>query len=99
MGVCSHGHSDHIGGVANHASKRGLFSLKKARYYVPPLLVDSLRAVTDASFAMAVTTEALENVNIIPFGVGDNIKVGVYVCCTCVCVCVCVCVCKHVSER
>ncbi|KAL8574323.1 hypothetical protein ACOMHN_015854 [Nucella lapillus] len=70
----SHGHIDHIGGVTNHASKRSLFSMKKARYYLPPLLVDSLRAVTDASYAMAETTEALQDVHILPLSGEDTAK-------------------------
>ena len=72
----SHGHTDHVGGVANHASKRGLFGMKKARYYVPPLLVENMRTVTNACFAMAQTTEALEDVNVLPFDVCDTISVS-----------------------
>ena len=72
----SHGHTDHVGGVANHVSKRGLFGMKKARYYVPPLLVSSLQTVTDACFAMAPTTEALEDVNVLPFDISDTVTVS-----------------------
>ena len=50
--------------------------MKKARYYVPPLLVSSLRTVTDACFAMAPTTEALEDVNVLPFDVNDTVTVS-----------------------
>ena len=72
----SHGHTDHVGGVANHASKRGLFGMRKARYYAPPHLVDSLRGMTDACFAMAASTGALEEVNVLPFDVCDTISVS-----------------------
>ncbi|PVD31165.1 hypothetical protein C0Q70_06576 [Pomacea canaliculata] len=64
----SHGHMDHIGAVSSHAAKRGLFGLRKAQYFVPPHLVEKLKSVTDASFAMSENTEALKDVNIIPFG-------------------------------
>ncbi|KAK7499142.1 hypothetical protein BaRGS_00009689 [Batillaria attramentaria] len=69
----SHGHLDHIGGVANHVSKRGLFGMRKARYFVPPHLVEDLKAVTSASCAMAQTTSALEDVDIRPFGLDETI--------------------------
>ena len=50
--------------------------MKKARYYVPPLLVENMRTVTNACFAMAQTTEALEDVNVLPFDVCDTISVS-----------------------
>lgn len=70
----SHGHMDHIGGVTNHASKRGLYGMRKARYFVPPHLVENLMAVTKANCAMAETTDALEDVNILPFGLDETVS-------------------------
>lgn len=74
--IASHGHMDHIGAVSSHAAKRGLFGLRKAQYFVPPHLVEKLKSVTDASFAMSENTEALKDVNIIPFGKNITINVS-----------------------
>lgn len=70
----THGHIDHCGGLVNHVAKRGLVNLKKARYYVPSYLVDPLQTIMKASLAMAITTEALDNVNILPFGLDDTVE-------------------------
>ena len=34
----SHGHTDHVGGIISHASKRGLYGMPPATYYLPPHL-------------------------------------------------------------
>ena len=70
-----HGHVDHIGGVASHVAKRGLFSMKPARYFVPQHLADPLQTVMRASYEMAQTVEALENVNIIPVTADEVVRV------------------------
>ena len=64
----------------NHASKRGLFGLKKANYYVPPALVDHLLQVTTASHAMSPTTDALNNMKILPLECNGYVQVIIAVC-------------------
>ncbi|KAK3740209.1 hypothetical protein RRG08_054232 [Elysia crispata] len=72
----THGHVDHIGGVASHVAKRGLFSMKPARYFVPQHLADPLQTVMRASYEMAQTVEALENVNIIPVTADEVVRIN-----------------------
>lgn len=72
----THGHVDHIGAVANHVAKRGLFSMKPARYFVPSHLAQPLQTVMKASYEMAQTVEALENVNIIPVVIDEIVRIN-----------------------
>ncbi|GFO07504.1 ribonuclease z [Plakobranchus ocellatus] len=72
----THGHVDHIGAVASHVAKRGLYSMKPARYFVPEHLAQPLQTVMKASYEMAQTVEALENVNIIPVASDEVVRIN-----------------------
>ncbi|CAG2211695.1 EXOC4 [Mytilus edulis] len=41
----SHGHMDHISGIAQHAAKRSLYGMKPAKYYSPVHLVEPLTSL------------------------------------------------------
>ncbi|KAH9525426.1 mitochondrial 3'-tRNA processing endonuclease Trz2 [Bulinus truncatus] len=72
----THGHVDHIGAVASHVSKRGLYGMKPARYFVPPHLLEPMKSSLQAHYQMAETVEALENVNISPFLPSDVVRLN-----------------------
>jgi len=45
--LLSHGHMDHLGGVAYHCSTRALRKMRPPTYVVPPVYADELRALFD----------------------------------------------------
>ena len=65
---------DHIAGILSHASKRGLYNMPPATYYVPPHLVQPL---TDATRAFTTMNEQPINLDLQPVTVGDIITVSI----------------------
>jgi hypothetical protein len=64
-----------VGALANHVAKRSLFNMKRASYYTLPELVQPIKDIMKASYAMAKTTEALSDVNVFPIGLEDTVQV------------------------
>lgn len=70
----SHGHMDHISGIAQHAAKRSLYGMKPAKYYSPVHLVEPLTSLCKMYGSIAGNIPELEKMNIIPAPVGEVIN-------------------------
>lgn len=74
----SHGHMDHIAGLYHHASKRSLYRLPQATYYVPPNLVDPLKSLGSLYSNITGRDKTdFGNLNIVPVIPGEKIEVSV----------------------
>lgn len=71
----SHGHMDHVSGLFQHATKRSLYNLSPAVYYVPPNLVETLRNVGKQLHSLSGTPDILLDLDIRPIQPGDSVLV------------------------
>ncbi|KAK3591487.1 hypothetical protein CHS0354_031593 [Potamilus streckersoni] len=72
----SHGHMDHISSIPQHSSRRELFGMKKASYYVPDHLLDLVKEVASTFHQINVTDKILDNLDVRPVTLQDKIKVA-----------------------
>ena len=68
----SHGHTDHVGAIISHASKRGLYGMPPATYYLAP---DLVKPLTDATKAFSVMNGEQINVNLRAVKIDERIQV------------------------
>lgn len=68
----SHGHADHVGGLARHAVRRHGRKLEEANYYVPHFLAAGTRALFNA---MQMLEGSPRSGKIIPIGLDDRIPI------------------------
>ena len=72
----SHGHMDHVSALFQHATKRNLYNLPPAVYYVPPHLVESLHKMGQLFHSLSGTPDALLHLDIRPIQPGDSVLVS-----------------------
>ncbi|MEL6430098.1 MAG: MBL fold metallo-hydrolase [Planctomycetota bacterium] len=70
--LVTHGHADHVGGLAQHVAQRGLRRLPPATYVVPPPLVEPLERLFDVWRGMDRGAFAAE---LLPLSPGDEFRV------------------------
>jgi ribonuclease Z len=69
----SHGHADHVGGIARHATRRHGRKLEPANYYVPHFLETGVKALFEA---MRILEGSPRSGNIIPLGLDSKIQIN-----------------------
>jgi len=71
----SHGHMDHVAGVAHHAKKRAIYGLPPATYFAPEDLVEPLKEIGRQYDKMHGKETLLSNLDIRPFNEGDKVDI------------------------
>jgi ribonuclease Z len=71
--MISHGHADHVGGIARHATRRHGRKLDPANYYVPHFLVPGVHVLFAA---MQLLEGSPRSGNIIPIGIDSKIQIN-----------------------
>jgi ribonuclease Z len=71
--LITHGHTDHVGGVIDHARGKSLSSSKPATYYIPNNLLEPLLAIK-AGFEAMDGKEI--RMNIVPISPGDEVMIS-----------------------
>lgn len=72
----SHGHMDHVSGLFQHATKRNLYNLPPAVYYVPPDLVETLHKIGELLYTLSSTPDILRHLDIRPIQPGDRVLIS-----------------------
>ncbi|KAL3856677.1 hypothetical protein ACJMK2_011405 [Sinanodonta woodiana] len=67
---------DHISSIPQHASRRELFGMRKAAYYVPDHLMNLVKKVASTFHQINETDEILDNLDIKSISLQDKIKVA-----------------------
>ncbi|ELT99514.1 hypothetical protein CAPTEDRAFT_108450, partial [Capitella teleta] len=61
--ICSHGHTDHIAGIASHAAKRSLYNMRPASYYIPAHLEKPLDLIAETFSQLNESQEGRGRIN------------------------------------